>query len=351
MRMAVQAAVSSSVQDFFQVQSSARTDACPQEAVSPDGGAGREFKKLLLSMRQAKRDAPAAALSDAKPLVPAIVKNAALAGEAAPVLDTETAGDGEAAREDAAAAPAERAAGHFDPDVILGIPRKAEDENTEDAEKEETEEEKPAAGEAASRDEPEKTAVFGNAGAANALADEIVSERTPSVSVSEKPEEPAEEAGASVAGPAARKYDGDESGEEPVFAKSLPEQDEPVEKPASAEPSGEHAAEDAALANAGAVRGADVSAPPEENAEKTAPAPSERPGKTHRNTENNVAGPGEKAVSRREVSQTKDASEKSEKIFSVFRVCVLAARGKPDMTEPTAVLILNRLRYDLHTKG
>ena len=156
--MAVQAAVSSSVQDFFQVQSSARTDACLQEGISPDGGASQEFKKLLFSMRQAKRGASGEISAYKKNPAPVIVKNAVASGDTAALFEAGVAGNGESPPEkNAAAVPEERAASRFDPDVILGVPggtesvkyangaERAGDENMKDPEK--SEEENPPAAE------------------------------------------------------------------------------------------------------------------------------------------------------------------------------------------------------------
>lgn len=302
--MAVQAAVSSSVQDFFQVQSSARTDACSQEAVSPDVGAGQEFKKLLLSMRQAHRGASGENSADKKNPAPVIVKNAVASGDTAVLLEAEITekSESEPVKNNTAAVPEERAASRFDPDVILGAPSEAEivkyenseeisgDENIEDPEK--SGEENPPVMPA---EEPVEIPLM------NAYAAETAFE---AASAAEAPaEEP--EAVAAEPLPFRNEY---ESEERPVAA-DIPKKIDG----AASEPEGKRAAEDAARANAGAARRADVSGPPEENTEKTAPAPSDRPGKVRRDAEDNAAGPGEKVVSRREPSQAKDSPEKSEK--------------------------------------
>ena len=307
--MAVQAAVSSSVQDFFQVQSSARTDVCPQEGVSPDGGASQEFKKLLLSMRQAKRVTSGEDLADNKNPAPVVMKNAVPSGDTAALFEAEITENGEPAPEkNAAAVPEERAASRFDPDVILGAPSETEsvkyadgaesaadeNENMEDAEKEKSGEENPPAAEPAPVEIP----------IVNVHAAETVFEAAPAA------EEPAKET-AAAAEPLPNEYEY-ESGEKPAAA------DIPKFAGDIGEPAVERAAEDVVPADIvpsdiGAARRADVSGPREENSGKTEPAPNEGPGKARRNAGDNAAGPGEKAVSRRETSQTKDSPEKSEK--------------------------------------
>jgi flagellar hook-length control protein FliK len=285
--MAVQAAVSPQVQDFFQVQQAARTDVNAQDAPTPGGGANQEFKKLLLSMRQAKQESQGENSAGKNSRAPAVAQSAVPADDIAAFLEAANAKNGEPSPEKNAAAGEPEGPGRFDPDLILAPPlggenaEDAENENIEGAEKGKEEnggEDNIPAGEIVAQDGAQQTALFAETPAVNAPASE----------------EPPAETGASAAEALSGEYAPDGSDEKP--AADIPN--------IGAEPAGKTA--DAVRADAGPAGGATAA----ENAEKPVAAPNGGPRKIRTDAENNAASQGEKTVSGRETSEAAGSPEK-----------------------------------------